>query len=135
MFKQISQTSGFSSIQTNAGSIRNTGIEFSINATPVQTQDFEWTIGANITYNKNQITDLGVWANEENKFVDGDVLYEVGKALGTWYMVEHAGVNPETGEVWFSDQKVDIQKIWIRLRRLISLNLQKYLYLVVLIQV
>lgn len=105
MFKQISQTSGFSSIQTNAGSIRNTGIEFSINATPVQTQDFEWTIGANITYNKNQITDLGVWANEENKFVDGDVLYEVGKALGTWYMVEHAGVNPETGEVWFSDQK------------------------------
>ena len=105
MFKQISLTSGFGSIQTNAGSIRNTGIEFSVNGTPVQTKDFEWTIGANITYNKNQITDLGVWANEDNRFVDGDVLYEVGKPLGTWYMVEHAGVNPETGEAWFSDQK------------------------------
>lgn len=105
MFKQISLTSGFSSIQTNAGSIRNTGIEFSVNGTPVQTKDFEWTIGANITYNKNQITDLGVWANEDNRFVNGDILYEVGKPLGTWYMVERAGVNPQTGEAWFSDQK------------------------------
>lgn len=105
MFKQISQTSGFGSIQTNAGSIKNTGIELSISGTPIQTQDFEWTIGANITYNKNEITDLGVWANKDNRFVDGDLLYEVGKSLGTWYMVERDGVNPDTGEAWFCDQK------------------------------
>lgn len=77
----------------------------SISGTPVRTADFEWNIGANITYNKNQITDLGTWANADNKFVNGDYLYEVGKSLGTWYMVEWAGVNPETGEVWFYDQK------------------------------
>lgn len=105
MDKKISQTSGFSEIKTNAGSIRNTGIELSISGTPVRTADFEWNIGANITYNKNQITDLGTWANADNKFVNGDYLYEVGKSLGTWYMVEWAGVNPETGEVWFYDQK------------------------------
>ena len=105
MFKKISHTSGFGSIQTNAGSIRNTGIELGISATPVRTRDFEWTIGANITYNKNKITDLGTWANEDNRFVDGDRLYEVGKPLGTWYMVEFAGVNPQTGEAWFEDQK------------------------------
>lgn len=105
MDKKISQTSGFSEIKTNAGSIRNTGIELSISGTPVRTADFEWNIGANITYNKNQITDLGTWSNAENKFVNGDYLYEVGKPLGTWYMVEWAGVNPETGEVWFYDQK------------------------------
>lgn len=105
MFKKISQTSGFGDIQTNAGSIRNTGIELSVSGTPIRTQDFEWTIGANITYNKNQITDLGTWANADNRFVDGDLLYEVGKPLGTWYMVEFAGVNPETGEAWFYDQQ------------------------------
>lgn len=105
MDKKISQTSGFSEIKTNAGSIRNTGIELSISGTPIRTADFEWNIGANITYNKNQITDLGTWANADNKFVNGDYLYEVGKSLGTWYMVEWAGVNPETGEVWFYDQK------------------------------
>ena len=105
MDKKISQTSGFSEIKTNAGSIRNTGVELAINGTPVRTKDFEWNIGANITFNKNQITDLGTWANADNKFINGDYLYEVGKSLGTWYMVEWAGVNPATGEVWFYDQK------------------------------
>lgn len=105
MDKKISQTSGFTEIKTNAGSVRNTGLELGVSGTPVRTRDFEWTIGANITINKNQVTDLGTWANEDNKFINGDVLYEVGKALGTWYMVEWAGVNPATGEVWFHDQK------------------------------
>lgn len=105
MWKKISQVSGFGQIQTNAGSIRNRGIEIALTGTPIRTEDFEWNIGANITYNKNEVLDLGTWANDDNKFVDGDVLYEVGKPLGTWYMSEWAGVNPETGEVWFYDQK------------------------------
>lgn len=105
MDKKISQISGFKEIKTNAGSIRNTGVELAINGTPIRTKDFEWNIGANITLNKNQITDLGTWANEDNKFINGDYLFEVGKSLGTWYMVESAGVNPATGEAWFYDQK------------------------------
>lgn len=105
MNKKISQTSGFSSIQTNAGSVRNTGVEVAVSGTPIRTRDFEWSLGANITYNKNKLTDLGAWDNDEHKFVDGDVIYSVGEALGTWYMVEWAGVNPDTGEVWFNDQK------------------------------
>lgn len=105
MFKKISQLSGSGQIQTNAGSVINTGVEFTLNAVPVRTKDFEWTIGGNITYNKNKIDDLGTWANEDNKFVNGDNIYEVGKPLGTWYMVESAGVNPETGEAWFYDQQ------------------------------
>lgn len=105
MWKKISQISGFGDIQTNAGSVRNRGIELAVSGTPIRTKDFEWNIGANITYNQNEITDLGTWANADNKFVDGDVIYEVGKPLGTWYMSEWAGVNPQSGEVWFYDQK------------------------------
>lgn len=105
MWKKISQISGFGDIRTNAGSVRNRGIELAVSGTPIRTKDFEWAIGANITYNKNEITDLGTWSNEDNRFVDGDVLYEIGKPLGTWCMVEWAGVNPETGEAWFHDQK------------------------------
>ena len=40
MDKKISQTSGFSEIKTNAGSIRNTGIELSISGTPIR---MRWT--------------------------------------------------------------------------------------------
>lgn len=105
MVKKISQTSGYAQTHTNAGSVRNRGVEIALNGTPVRTNDFEWTLGANITFNKNELTDLGAWDNEEHKFKDGDLLYQVGKSIGTWYMVEWAGVNPETGEAWFYDQK------------------------------
>lgn len=105
MYKKISQVSGFSNIQTNAGSVRNRGVELSIGGTPVRTENFVWKVAANITYNKNEILDLGTFANADNRFVDGDVVYEVGKPLGTWCMVEYAGVNPQTGEAWFADGK------------------------------
>jgi TonB-linked SusC/RagA family outer membrane protein len=105
MVKKISQTSGYADIHTNAGGVRNTGVEIAVNGSPVRTSDFEWSVGANITFNKNKLTDLGAWDNTEHKFIDGDLIYEVGKSLGTWYMREWAGVNPETGEAWFYDQK------------------------------
>jgi hypothetical protein len=48
--------------------------------------------------------DLGVWSNSENKFQNGDAIYQVGKPIGTWSMVEWAGVNPDNGLVMFYDK-------------------------------
>ncbi len=42
----------------NIGSLRNKGVEFSINARPVVTKNFSWTIGYNVTYNDNKLTSL-----------------------------------------------------------------------------
>lgn len=42
----------------NIGSLENKGIEFSINAIPVLTKDFEWSLGFNIAYNNSKITKL-----------------------------------------------------------------------------
>lgn len=50
------QTSDY--LTTNIGSLRNTGVEFSINAKPVVTSDFTWNTGFNLTYNRNKITKL-----------------------------------------------------------------------------
>lgn len=58
MSKNISMTSGFSSILANAGSIVNRGVELGVNTTPVKTQNFQWDLGFNYTYNKSEIT---VW--------------------------------------------------------------------------
>lgn len=103
MSKKISSTSGFGSILTNAGSIANKGIEISLNGGIIRSKDFNWDLGINFTYNKNEILDLGTWSNNEGKFQDGDVLYQIGKPLGTWSMVEWAGVNPDNGIVMFYD--------------------------------
>lgn len=103
MSKKISMTSGFETVTVNAGSVRNRGIELSVEGTAIEANDFSWDIGANFTYNNNQLTDLGTWANENGYFINGDVIYEEGSSLGTWHMAEWAGVNPQSGEVWFKD--------------------------------
>ena len=42
----------------NIGSLRNYGVEFSLNARPVVTRDFTWQINYNVTWNDNKITKL-----------------------------------------------------------------------------
>ncbi|MBR5726790.1 MAG: TonB-dependent receptor [Muribaculaceae bacterium] len=42
----------------NIGSLRNTGIEFSMNWKAISTTDLLWTIDYNLTYNSNKITEL-----------------------------------------------------------------------------
>lgn len=39
----------------NIGTLKNEGIEFSITARPIVTNDFTWTASYNVAYNKNRI--------------------------------------------------------------------------------
>ena len=57
--KQISMSSGFSSMWVNDGSIRNRGLELGIDATPISIGDFEWNLSGQISFNRNTIVDLG----------------------------------------------------------------------------
>ncbi len=52
-------------VTSNVGSMTNKGIEFNINAIPVQKKDFTWDVNFNITYNKNEITNLTVNPNDK----------------------------------------------------------------------
>lgn len=45
-------------VNQNIGSMKNVGFEFAINAKAIQTKDLQLTLGYNLTYNKNEITDL-----------------------------------------------------------------------------
>lgn len=49
---------GFSSVTTNVGNLRNMGFDLSINTINVESQDFRWTSGLNIHFNKNEIVSL-----------------------------------------------------------------------------
>lgn len=56
----IPSSSGFSSISMNSGSISNAGVEITVDAVPVKIgKRFEWTIGGNISMNRNKILDIG----------------------------------------------------------------------------
>ena len=54
----LPESVGYSSIKTNLGSLRNRGLEMELSAKIVRTSDFEWTLGANLTYNRNKVLTL-----------------------------------------------------------------------------
>lgn len=54
----ITTASGFNSAWVNSGEMRNKGIEVSAFVTPVETNDFSWTMRVNFTRNRNKVIDL-----------------------------------------------------------------------------
>jgi TonB-linked SusC/RagA family outer membrane protein len=51
--------SGFSTNLQNIGSVVNKGLEFSLSTVNLKNRDFQWTMNANIAFNKNEVTALG----------------------------------------------------------------------------
>ncbi|MCL7753263.1 SusC/RagA family TonB-linked outer membrane protein [Polaribacter sp. Z022] len=47
-------------INANIGDMENRGIEFNINASPIKTEDLDWSLNYNISLNDNTITKLSV---------------------------------------------------------------------------
>lgn len=86
-------------VVANIGTLKNTGLEFSINAVPVQTKDFAWDIGYNIGWNKSEITALtfddamAVSPGKRFESTSGAggkpvKIHSVGHAPGSYYVYE-----------------------------------------------
>ncbi len=54
----VSNATGAATFITNAGEIQNRGIELTINATPIQRQNFQWDITSNFTTNQNEVISI-----------------------------------------------------------------------------
>ncbi|MEM7572140.1 MAG: SusC/RagA family TonB-linked outer membrane protein [Bacteroidota bacterium] len=55
----IPRISGFGGIVSNLGTIENRGIEIQVSAKPIVRDNFVWSVGANFTANRNELTKLG----------------------------------------------------------------------------
>ncbi|MBE0675335.1 MAG: SusC/RagA family TonB-linked outer membrane protein, partial [Bacteroidales bacterium] len=55
MNEPTSLTTGFSSILSNIGEMKNSGIEVELMANIMQSSNFSWTSGLNLSHNKNEI--------------------------------------------------------------------------------
>jgi len=54
----VTGATGYTGKWVNSGEVQNKGIEASIFATPIETQDFRWTINVNFTRNRNEVISL-----------------------------------------------------------------------------
>ena len=98
---QIGDAEGYN---TNLGNIRNRGVEITLGATAIKTQNFQWDINFNLSTLDNEVTYLPDGAyNYENR--GAGYRLEEEYSIYEFYMVKNAGVNPETGNMqyWIRD--------------------------------
>lgn len=86
---------GYSNVTINLGAIQDKGLEFSVNAYPIQTKDFQWNLNFNISFEKGIITQL----YGDQSFVQtgpdaAQWLIRVGGKLGDFYGWKALGVFP-----------------------------------------
>lgn len=55
---RLSNANGFIFASINSGSVLNEGMEFAINAVPIQNKEFTWDITLNLSYNKGRLGDF-----------------------------------------------------------------------------
>ena len=98
----VSPTTGSSTMSLNVGDIMNKGYEFILNAVPVRTKDFRWSVSLNSARNINRVTRGGAqngytWED----YVNGRAVLK-GYALNSFFAYKYAGLN-EQGLPTFKD--------------------------------
>ncbi|MDG1380991.1 MAG: TonB-dependent receptor, partial [Flavobacteriales bacterium] len=83
----VSASSGYSSAVLNAGKTSNKGIELSLAATPVQTDNLRWDIGVNFAKNTNELLELadGIENIQYTSLFGVTLEARPGQPLGTFY--------------------------------------------------
>lgn len=115
--KSVSDITGLTYMWTNDGALKNSGVDFNVNAMIVQTKNFRWQAGFSIGHYKNEISELPQAANnliktyalDENGrkvessertiqgytssiYGDNNILTAVGHAAGVFYGYQTNGV-------------------------------------------
>ena len=54
----VDPATGYSSMVTNFGNVRNRGFELLVNTTPIRTKDFRWDLGFNFSKNENKVLSM-----------------------------------------------------------------------------
>jgi TonB-linked SusC/RagA family outer membrane protein len=99
----IDPTNGFSSISTNIGRIRNTGIEIELNSVNIRNRDFQWTTNLIFSYNKNKITDIYVEPQVTDYVKSFESVFIQGYAAYSLFSYRWAGLN-DKGEPMVYDE-------------------------------
>lgn len=66
---------------SNVGNVKSSGVEIAVNATPIETKDWTWSISANATWLTNEITNLSTNAGSSDK-----TYTNAGTAFDSYYV-------------------------------------------------
>jgi TonB-linked SusC/RagA family outer membrane protein len=104
----IPRSTGYSTTLINAGGVENKGVEVGLSTVNFDGKKFKWSTNANISFNKNKVTDLN---GEYQRFVGGlstsvfpganpgSSVLRVGEPIGSFYGYTFAGLWQTQAEI------------------------------------
>lgn len=104
----IPRSTGYATTLINAGGVENKGIELGLNTVNVDGKNFQWNTNANISFNRNKVTDLN---GENQRFVGamsasifpganpGSSILRVGEPIGSFYGYTFQGIWQTPAEI------------------------------------
>lgn len=111
--QDIAQEYGMSTMPLNGGLISNSGLEVTLNFTPIRTNDIAWTIGVNAgkNWNESSSDDRTAKADEltHTDFLNGssDRPLKKGYPLSAFWSYKFTGLNGTNGYPTFKDATYD----------------------------
>ena len=85
--------------QVNAASIKNSGFELSATWRDKIGRDFNYNIGLNVSYIKNEVKSLGYDFDILGGYNEWDTKSMKGKPIGEWYLIKTDGIFKSASEV------------------------------------
>lgn len=101
---------GGNAVWANVGRMRNSGVEFNVSSVNIQSGKFSWTTNFNVAFLKNKVISLSPELDNGGKGIGYSTGTKAvaGKPLGTFFMADYAGIDPEHGVemIW----EIDVDK-------------------------
>lgn len=94
-------------VLSNLGSVKNTGFEANVKVTAINTRDLRVNVGANISFNKNKVSDIGEEPMFPNTIYNSLRPYAIadGHSIGSFYGYVQDGI-------WNSREEVIASKLF-----------------------
>jgi len=93
------------------GVIENTGFEFAINASLINTSDFSWNSSLNMSFNDNIVMDIPedeiIFSTRLQNLGGNLSITKNGIPIGSFWGLNAEGVDPQTGDMIFTDNNGD----------------------------
>lgn len=87
-------TFGWSELMLNYGSMRNRGVEITLNSHNIQTKDFNWTSTLTFSYNKNMLTSIENSGTSAYSYY-GSLQNREGYPMSSIFAIRYAGLSED----------------------------------------
>lgn len=104
---QVDITKGTTVLWLNYGSMKNRGIELTLNSINFETKNFQWSTGVNFSYNKNEVIDITNRTTTAATYAHS-LINVADRPMYSLFSYRWAGLDPKNGDPRVYDKNGNI---------------------------